>query len=170
MVTLRDVLAVSCKVLGLYFFVLAVANGTVVFAYGYYTGDSVRYLVTQSGVLAAYAVSAFLLLRFSERVSCLLIREDKPVTDAAGPDWRGSLFVLCIRVVGIVVMVNAIQSITVGVGQYAFLRSASLPAPMVWSRGLGAAAYLVLGMYLIAGGRLFVRLGERAQPKGKESQ
>lgn len=170
MVTLRDVLAVSCKVLGLYFLVSAVTTSMILFPnLVVFEGVFWRMNVAQSGIVVTNAVGAFLLLRYSERISCLLIREDKPVPDAGAPDWQRALFVLSMRVVGVVVILNAIKEVTVQLGNYGFLRIASLTMPIpasVWSEGLAAVMYLGLGLHLIGGGRLFVRLGERSAAIG----
>lgn len=104
-----------------------------------------------------------ILLTFANRLAVILIRDDHPRQIGLGPDWPRSLFQCCVRVAGVVVVVQGIPKVITQLTHYGFLRSHSLIMPIptdIWADGLAAVVYVALGVYLVKGGPFFLKLAE----------
>ena len=164
----RDILEISCKVLGLVCLIWAVGaiphaiSAVVRLAKHGSSGANepiLWWLPRMIAMPVVYIVSAFLLLKCSKGIALLLIREDGPVQVEVGKDWQSSLYTLCLRVVGAVVLVRGIPQLIRILPQVIFRHRLAPPIPpTIWGELISAIVYLVLGIYFIGGAKLIARI------------
>ena len=175
MITIREILALSCKVLGLGYLVSGVSIIPQLIAelVAKPSQDDSCYFWFNPGVFfmpVVLVVSAFLLLKYSENISAFLVREDKSIQINLGENWQGSLYTLCLRVVGVVVIVGGIpdlfEQIPTILRTHRFGLSISTE---VWGKVIASVVYIALGVHLMGGGQLIVKLTEKVSLKGADS-
>jgi len=121
-------------------------------------------LLGQLGIGVFHIVIPLGLIIYSEGIALFLVKEDRSVQMSLGEDWQRPLFRLCLRVAGVIVLVQAIPELMEQLSLYAFFRHATPAVPIpaaIWSELLGAVIYLLLGGYLLGGGHYIVKFTER---------
>jgi hypothetical protein len=88
MISKRDILEISCKVLGLLCLIWGIPYFSMV---AFMSRDSFAYLI---GPFAFYLISAFILLKWSRGIASLLAREDQVVELGADKGWQKPLYTL----------------------------------------------------------------------------
>ena len=166
MISRRDIVEISCKVIGIFCLIWSLS----------YVG-SVPSMTTKSRAmyfmalqLSVYLASAFILLTFSKRVACLLVREDKPVEIKASGDWQKPLYTVCLRVVGAVMLVRAIPSVAREIMRlFLYPLNAAYPLRMRifinWTPPISAIVSLALAIYLLFGAKAIIMIAMRGSAK-----
>jgi hypothetical protein len=153
MISKRDILEISCKVLGL----ICLIRGIVYLSpVAFMNLSSFAYLV---GPFVFHLASAFILLKWSRNIASFMVREDQPVELKVEGDWQRPVYTLCLRVVGAVVCIKAVPTIIRAISEI-ILRSRIPNATPVtgWLSLIWAIVYLALGIYFIGGAKEVVRI------------
>ncbi len=171
MSTKRDILEISCKVLGLVCLIWGISY--IPFATSIVarlvkrtlaaTNDQAPRNFAMIAIPVVQFLSAFFLLKCSKGIASLLIRDDGPVQISVGKDWQKPLYTLCLRVVGAVMVVKAIAELIRALPMLMHYRGLTRQMPQaIWGQYGGqfisAIAYLVLGIYFVGGAKLLVRI------------
>lgn len=180
MSTKRDILEICCKVLGLFYLIQSVvyvpygvsALAEVVKHSSAAANEQVPWVLP--GMIAMPVVviaAAFFLLKCSKGIASLLIREDGPVQVSTGEDWQRSLYTLCLRVVGAIVLVKGIPELIRVVPEIAFHQQLTRPqiSVAIWARLFSAIVYIALGIYFIGGAKLIVRIALKGTLRERDS-
>jgi len=160
--TKRDVLSISLKILGVTSITRAVVYVPMM---GYFvipqrSGYSARYLALGTTVILPFFLMlaiGYILLKWGDSIASKLIRVDSEVP-AFDTQWEMPAFTLALRVVGVLCLtriISALQSSFRFLGQPAVMNSQTLAGI------IAAAAYLLIGVYLISGGKHLVKLAFR---------
>lgn len=164
MISKRDILEISCKLLGLLCLIWGIPYFSPV---AFVSRHSWPYLV---GPFVLYLVSAFILLKWASGIASLLMREDEPVEPTAGKDWKKSLYTLCLRVVGAVVFTKAIPGIVRAILQIVFRSRIPNVTPVsAWISLIWAVVYLALGIYFIGGAKEVARIAMKGSLRESDS-
>jgi len=165
--TKQDVLSISLKILGVVYITRAVLYVPMI---GYFilpqgSVDSTRYRTLGlpspgfTVILPFFLilVIGYILLKWGDSIARKLIRVDSEVP-AFDAQWEMPAFTLALRVIGVFCLTRIISTL-----QSSFSWQ---PAEMDISYLVGiiaAAAYLLIGVYLIAGGKHLVKFAFRKQ-------
>lgn len=165
MISKRDIVEISCKVLGLFCLIRGIAYFSPV---AFMSRSSFVYL---AGPFVLHFVSAFILLKWSRGIASLLVREDQPVELlGAGKDWQKSLYTLCLRVVGAVVLTKAVPGIIRAISEIILRSRIPNVTPITaWVSLIWAIAYLALGIYFIGGAKEVVRIALKGSLREPDS-
>ncbi len=163
----RDLVEVACKIVG----VLCVLRGVLRLPWAV---SGVRMLadkppdtpqvICNIAVVVLPLLAAVLLLKYWQRIAALLIPVDGSLSTDAGPDWQRDLYTLCLRVVGAVVLVRGIPDL---LHLISAAISHKLPGAMAPVSGslLATIVHLALGVYLVGGGPLLVKIAMKQSMK-----
>ena len=152
MLSKRDILEISCKVLGLFCLIRGIPYMSSV---ALTNRDA---LASMAWPFAFYLIAAFVLLRWATGIASLLARDDQPVELKAEQGWQKPIYTLCLRVVGAVALVKSVPMIIRAVLQI-ILRSRLRVTPFAsWISLITAVVYLSLGIYFIGGAKEIVRI------------
>jgi len=159
----RDVLEISCKVLGL----LCLIQGIPYMSSVAFMGrDS---FVFMAWPLAFHLIAAFVLFKWARGIASLLVREDQPVEIKVDQGWQKPVYTLCLRVVGAVAIIRAVPPIIGAIIQI-ILRSrfgATSSAP--WVPLIIHVASLALWIYFIGGAKEVVRIAMKGSLREPDS-
>ena len=158
MIGKRDILEISCKILGLISLTWSLRYlSSVAFIYVADQEKTMYLIVVAPFVL--YLISAFILFRFSRGIASLLVRTDEPVELGTWENWQKPVYTLCLRVVGAVVIVKAVPSVVKEVLGIAFhSQPLSIRVSATWIPLVSAIVYLALGIYFIGGEKAIVKV------------
>jgi len=158
----RDVLEISCKVLGL----LCLIQGIPYMSSVAFMGrDS---FVFMAWPLAFHLIAAFVLFKWARGIASLLVREDQPVEIKVDQGWQKPVYTLCLRVVGAVTVIRAVPPIIRVILQILFRsRFGATTAPWLSLIGLGMS--LALGIYFIGGAKEIVRIAMKGSLRETDS-
>lgn len=163
MTTKRDVLEICCKVLGLMCLIYGVGfmPSMVSEVVGWINhGGGLSSSFGMPYVAAVQFVAAFFLLKYAGRIASLLMREDSTVQIGVGRDWKRSIYLLAMRVVGAVALIKGIPDlirVLVDLGAYHQIGSAHVGA-YIWGRLAAAVVCIALAVYFIGGAPLIVKV------------
>jgi hypothetical protein len=153
MIGKRDILEISCKILGLISLTWSLRYlSSAPFIYSV-ERQKMIYLIIAPFVL--YLISAFILFRFSRGIASLLVRTDGPVELGTLGNQQKPIYTLCLRVAGAVVVTKAVPSVVKEVLGIA-LHSRRVFA--TWIPLVSAIVYLALGIYFIGGAKAIVKV------------
>jgi len=175
MVSKRDILEISCKVLGLFCLIRGMAYFFTPMMF--WNLDNLVFFI---GPFVSSLVLSFVLLRWSRNIAQFLIREDQPMQLGAEEGWQKPVYTLCIRVIGAFAFIRAVPEIIRALSQLVFLlfRSES-PSQFPDSRFLyyaipvgalvWAIVYLSLGIYFIRGAKGITRIAMKGSMREQNS-
>lgn len=173
MITKRDILALSFKVLGLLCLIWGIPNAVsaAMIALRSSNEQSIWLVPGLIAMPVTYFISAFLLLKCSKGIASLLVREDGPVQINVGEDWQRPLYTLCLRVVGAIALVRGIPGLIRALVQFSLYRRFVAPQVPIatWSQLVSAIVYLILGIYFIGGAKLIVRIAMKGSLRESDS-
>ncbi len=159
----RDVLEISCKVLGLYCLIQGIPYMSSAALMNRNT------LTFMAWPLAFYLVAAIILLKWARGIASLLEREDQPVEIKAEQGWQKPVYTLCLRVVGAVAIVKSVP-MTIGAALQIIFRSRVSVTPFAsWLSLIPPVAYLALGIYFIGGAKEVVRIAMKGSLRESKS-
>jgi hypothetical protein len=165
MMSKRDILEISCKILGL--FCLVQAMPYVLSSVAYVRNLSSAFLVIP---FIAYLVSAFILIKWAGKIAAFLVRENQQVEIKADKNWQKPIYTLALRIVGAVVCIKAIPAIIRTVPQIIFRSEFRLTPIAAWISLLASVVYLALGIYFIGGAKAVVRIALRGSLREPDSE
>ncbi len=172
--TKRDALSISLKILG----VVCLYKGVIyVISAGYSmaTGlgamkDQVNlYWYSASAILGPILLlaMAYILLRWADAISRKLVREDAEFPLPASNLWEKPVFVLALKVVGVVCLTIGVPDVVRGIGYFVALRPPGFfLARYVAREAVGGVFLLALGLYLISGGKHLVAFAFKERGSG----
>ena len=110
---------------------------------------------------------AYVLLKWGDLIAEKLIREDRLISSLGSSDWERAAFGLSLRIVGVVCFIRGIPELVKVLARFGFRGEfRSIIRSSAWSGTLGGLVVLIIGGYLISGGKHLVRL---ALGEGKTS-
>ena len=164
MISKRDILEISCKVLGLLCLIWSIPYFSTV---AFMSRGSFAYMV---GPFVFYLISAFILLKWSRSIASLLAREDQPVELGTDKGWQKPLYTLCLRVVGAVACIKAVPAVIGAILRILFRsRISSITPVAVWVSLISSIVYLALGIYFIGGAKEIVRIALKGSLREPDS-
>ena len=173
MITTRAILSIACKIWGLFHLIWGIGFGlSLIPQVVGQSGELGAWLLGQGSVALGSLVIPLVFIRYSDGLASFLVREHQIVQVSLGGDWPVPLFRLCIRVAGLIALVQGIPALIEHLSRYAFFRQAAPAVPIpaeIWSELLGAVVYLGLGGYLLGGAHRLVRFLESASAQASES-
>ena len=168
MISKRDVLEISCKILGLTCLIRGIFYfSTVVAAFTTGLRSSVTFV---AGPFVSYLVLAFILLKWSRGLASFLVREDQPLELSSGKGWQKPVYTLCLRVVGAVVLIRAVPAIIGAIFQIVLRHLFPIrDTGNLWTSLTVAVVQLALGIYFIGGAKEVVRIALRGSLRERDS-
>jgi len=165
--TKRDVLAVALKVLGVYCVIQAVASLPIIGSALSWRGEPSREAFSRILLLASaillpiiYIAIALVLWRKADSFAEKLIREDSPLPAMRDPGWEKQVFVLAIRIIGVVCFPMAIPELGKGIRELALmLQYHDTTGTVLIARAFSFVHLLLLlalGAYLLSGAKRIV--------------
>ena len=169
--TKRDILSISLKILGVVSIMRAVAY---IPAVGMAISMFLRNLLSVRGISYSYLgttiippvltlVIAYILLKWGDSIASRLLRVDSELP-ALDTQWEVPAFTLALKIIGVLCLtriIGAIQSL------FIFIRipgqNAGITNPRTLAGMIAAIAYLLIGVYLISGGKHLVKLAFRGR-------
>ena len=168
MIGKRDVLEISCKILGLISLTWSVRYLSSVAFIFVVDQEKTMYLIVAPFVL--YLISAFILFRFSRGIASLLVRTDESVELGAWENWQKPVYTLCLRVVGAVVLIRAVPAIIGAIFQIVLRHLFPIrDTGNLWTSLTVAVVQLALGIYFIGGAKEVVRVALRGSLRERNS-
>jgi hypothetical protein len=165
--TKRDLLAAFLKILGVVFATFTVFNLATLFMPLEFVGSTVRdnqFWVT-IGLTAVFFIAilaiVFVLLRWGDGIARMLERDSSPLPPLVTGDWEKPLFILSLRVAGVVCLISGVPGVIYHLIQVIYAAWSSLYGNISWSYLLRDIVLVVLGAYLLRGGKHVVRFGFR---------
>jgi hypothetical protein len=160
--TIRQLAAIVLRLFGLVSVIQAAAHLTLMVSQLLQSGpDSYWGWYGSVGIVVTLVLSGGALLAFTDRLSAILVPHDQPVQIGLGEDWPRSLYEVCIRVAGVIVVVNGVPKVISSLTRYGIFRAESMTMEIprdIWADGLSAIIYVALGVYLVQGGAFFLTL------------
>ncbi len=159
----RDVIEISCKVLGLFCLIQGIP---------YMSSAALMNRDTLSFVawpLAFYFVAAIILLKWARGIASLLVREDQPMEIKTEQGWQRPIYTLCLRVVGAVAIVKSVPMVIGAVLQIIFRHRMSVTPFASWISLIPRVASLALGIYFIGGAREITKIAMKGSLRETES-
>jgi len=173
MLSKRDILEISCKVLGLFCLIQGIPYIASMLAFVATADMMNRYssgtVILTVGIVAFHYIAAFILLKWAKGIAALLVGEDQPVEIKVEVGWQKPVYTLCLRVVGAVAIIRAVPPIIGAIIQI-ILRSrfgATSSAP--WVPLIIHVASLALGIYFIGGAKEVVRIAMKGSLREPDS-
>lgn len=164
----RDVLEISCKVLGLFCLIQGISYMSSMSSVAFMNRHLSNVLAFIVWPLAFHLIAAFVLFKWARGIASLLIREDQPVEIKVDQGWQKPVYTLCLRVVGAVAVIKAVPSIIRVILQILFhpwWEVTSTP----WLLLIGLGVYLALGIYFIGGAKEVVRIAMKGSLRETDS-
>ena len=171
--TKRDALSVSLKILGVVALYRALFGAIMTFgsmAWRLEVSQSLDFplYLTMSVVQYVLALAAgCVLLMWGDRIAARLVRQDAELPTIAATGWQKPVFVVALKVVGIVCLVNGLPRFARTAALAAFTRTFPRYAtPQGAGEALYAIVLIALGVYLLSGARHLVAFAfkERNRP------
>ena len=159
----RDILEISCKVLGLYCLIQAIPYMSSVALMNRNT------LTYMAWPLAFYIIAAIILLKGARGIAFLLAREDQPVEIKAEQGWQKPVYTLCLRVVGAVAIVKSVPMIIGAVLQIIFRHRVGVTPFASWISLIPPVASFALGIYFIGGAKELVKIAMKGSLRESKS-
>ena len=163
--TKRDVVAIVLKVLGVIAVMYAILHiSSVGMAIGLLfrpsTPDSPSYLsywyiVVTITTPILLCIMAYLLLKWGDSIAIRLVRKDKKIPALGTNEWQRIIFTMALRIIGVVCLVKGIPEVIEGLGQIAF-QWGWYGMINYWTGFFSAIVLVILGLYLISGGKYLV--------------
>ena len=162
----RDILEISCKVLGLFCLIQGIPYIASVLAFVTTTDMITRFsLILTVGIAAFHYIAAFILLKWAKGIAALLVGEDQPVEIKVGVGWQKLVYTLCLRVVGAVAIIRAVPRIIGAIIQITLGATSSAS----WVPLIIHVASLALGIYFIGGAKAVVRIAMKGSLREPDS-
>lgn len=169
--TKQDLMAAFLKILGVVFATLAVLNIGTLFMPLEFMGSTVRdnQFWGFIGMMVVFFITilaiVFVLFRWSDRIAGMLVRDNAPLPPLVTGEWEKPLFILSLRVAGVVCLISGVPGVIYHLIQVIYASWSSLFGPgygnISWSYFLRDIVLVVLGAYLLRGGKHMVRFGFR---------
>jgi len=174
--TKRDVLSIAFKILGvislMYTVVLIPNIGTAIGMLFQSHPDNYQsciwlwhFVITLVWPVGAF-VTGCVLLKWGDNIANILIKEDKAIAIKVTQDWDKRIFTLSLKIIGVIWLIRGIPDLVKSIGElvmrwYLYYYTISQIVGVV----LGALVSLILGIYLITGGKYLVELAFREQTR-----
>ncbi len=172
--TKRDILSLALKVIGIITVMWAILHiPSIAFGIGalfqeyselfprlYAIWHFVGTIITPMLLL----VMAYVLLRWSDSISNRLVREDNKISISGDENWEKRIFVLALRINGVVALLFGIPRLLRVVEQ--LMMRWNLDTIIVYHStfgAIGSIALVVLGLYLLFDGKLLIKIAFRQQ-------
>jgi hypothetical protein len=113
MLSKRDIIEISCKVLGLYFLIQGIPH--IAYALSYLTAtphlDRMDWRISFLSISMPvfYYIAAFILIKWAKGIAAMLSKEDQPLEIKAESGWQKPVYTLCLRVVGAIAIIRAVR-------------------------------------------------------------
>ena len=178
--TKRDLFAVFLKILGVVYATMAAFNlASLFFEIEYLVQPSVKdtqFFVSTGATVALFVLilgSVFVLFRWGDGIAHMLVRDDAPLPPLDIREWEKPLFILSLRVAGVVCLISGVPGVIYHLYQFIIEVWSSWFGPgygtLSWSHFLKDIVLVVLGAYLLRGGNHVVKYVFR-EPKVKHSE
>lgn len=176
LMTKRDVLSIAFKILGvimLMYTVLLIPNIGMAIGMLFQTppDNYQSYLkLWHFTITVTWPVFSFvmgcILLKWGNKIATRLVKEDKEISAKVGEDWEKKIFILSLRIIGVIWLIRGIPDLIKSIGElimrwYIYYYSFSHIIGVI----LGASVSVILGIYLIVGGEYLVELAFRERTK-----
>ncbi|MGB3342185.1 MAG: hypothetical protein WBB37_11960 [bacterium] len=165
----RDVLSIAFKILGVIaimytivlipnigfaismFFLPDVGDNQTYFRIWHFAATLIYPIVT--------LICGFILLKYGDTITKKLIKDDKQLSIKVTEDWERRIFILALKIVGVVWLLKGIPEVIKSIGElimrwYIYYYNTSQIIGII----IGGVVSLVLGFYLITNGRYFIKL------------
>lgn len=169
--TKRDLLAAFLKILGVAYATFAVFNLGTLFMPWEFMGSTVRnnQFWVSLWVSAVFFITVlaivFVLLRWGDGIARKLERDNSPLPPLATGEWEKPLFILSLRVAGVVCLIWGVPGLIYYLAQVIYAAWTNLSGSgyvdLAWPYLLRDIVMVVLGAYLLRGGKHVVRFGFR---------
>ena len=176
--TKRDVLFVALKIMGIYFICLAILslpNIGVYLSMGARFGQESTFMSFGSLLNAIiYPIwllgFAYVFFRFSDSITELLIPDDTELPQIDINQYQKPIFTLSIRIFGVLCLTRGIPKLAEFLAKLYRIKQAAMPlsdetiSSSDFGNVISAIIFLVLGGYLISGGRWLVAFAYKEKP------
>lgn len=170
--TKRDILSVAFKILGII---------SVMYAMEYMNGIGLGlgmifqqpgpgqnfnpYWFLGTMILSAflYIAIAYILLRWGDLIAKKFVREDSAISILDPSQWERPIFMLSLRIIGVVCLIKGVPELVKVLSELAFRGKYQgiISLPHIGSGIIGAIVFLIIGVYLISGGKHLVKFAYR---------
>ena len=155
----QDILSVAIKIMGISYFIQFVFAAALSITQLQMALSNCIYIIGAVVGLILMVVTASFLLQKSDYIANKLISDDKELTITAPSGWEKAVFVLALRITGLICLIKVIPgSINVLINlAYEIAREGTIPFRSYRSMSLiGAIVQILIGVYLISGGATIV--------------
>jgi len=171
--TKRALYAVILKVMGIAGFIYIIFNLfslviTFLATSSPYTEPSMRHSGLPMIILfpILLLILSFILLKWSEQIAQWLVREDSPLATLETRDWEKPVFSLSLRVAGVICFIWGIPGMANDLVRFFYDWGSYNEGFDTWAHFINDIVLIVLGAYLLRGGKHVVRYVFR-EPKAR---
>ncbi|MCE5322195.1 hypothetical protein LLG46_02640 [bacterium] len=169
--TKRDALSISLKVLGVISLAYAILIIPNLFLSTAMPISSITQGISRSTfiwidaiAIVLYATLSCWLIASSDSLSRMMVKDDSPVSLPESLREKKAVFILAVRVLGVVFSVQGIGFLAGIIGDMSFKYLSRALAIIQWSRILDFVLYLGVGAYLLLCSRQFAAFIYRHEP------
>ncbi|NIM89936.1 MAG: hypothetical protein GTO17_03205 [Candidatus Aminicenantes bacterium] len=163
--TKRDIVSISLKILGVFSVIYAVRQISriayaisIVIAQSERGLSSVGFLFGTIPSIILPLVVAYILLRWGDLIAKRLEREDSKIPTLGENGWEKPVFILSLRIVGVVCLIRSIPDLFNLLIRFASEGGIYISiSPEIWGGLFSSIVLLIIGLYLISGGKRFVK-------------
>ena len=159
--TKRDVLGIALKILGIYMLVGIVAylaklpmTILIVMRGGQWYPMPPWFVGLLTGLPILSIAAAYIVLRWGDVIASRLVPEDSQLSPIGTPDWERPVFVLSLRIAGVMCLIRGLQEWPRFIVPLVY---GVRPARVASWEVIAAVIPLLLGGYLISGGKHLVQ-------------
>jgi|GEM_PF-3174396 len=178
--TKRNILSISLKILGvitLIYTVVFIPNIGMAISLLFVPHESVYTLyATRWHFVSALLfpiltfLSGFVLLKWGDAITKILIREDTKIDAKPTEDWEKRIFLLSLKIIGVIWFIRGVPDLIKAIGEvvmrwYIYYAMTSHIIGVV----IGSCLSLSIGIYLLIDGRHFVKLAFRERVETEEA-
>ncbi len=163
--TKRDILSISLKILGVFSIIYAVRQIP-------YIALTISMFIPQSGqglssiwyligiitsIILAFVI-AYILLRWGDSIAKKLVRKDSKIPSLNEKEWEKPIFILSLRVVGVLCLIRGIQELIKYLIRFTSLgEKPGFLTAQNWGGVISTIVVLIISVYLISGAKKFVK-------------
>lgn len=101
----------------------------------------------------------YILIRWGDNIANKIVKDDKPLSMKVTEDWDKRIFNLALKIIGVIWLIKGIPELIKSIGElimrwYVYYYSISHIIGVI----ISGAVSLILGIYLIANGKYFMKL------------
>jgi len=167
--TKRDVLSVAFKIIGVMcIYSAALTIPIVIFSLAQIV-DRHREINIEGIYLVSFilfAGLAFVLLRYGERIAEKLVPEDSALPTLNIKQQEIAIFQIAVRIIGVICLIKAVSDLFKGLTIYILkTRYYEILSAYEWGELVGAILLIILGGYLLSGGKKLVKFAYKEKPE-----